>query len=324
MKLLFALVSLLTLVSIKTLCYAQSANFSVSVQVGTTNLILEGYTSPNSFVTFVENSANVATTTADSTGYFTTTLTSYNVTARTLTITSTDTQNRTSSGTSVSVTLIPGTDTTLSNIILSPTFSVNKTSMYTVNDSIIVSGKAVPSSQIQFFIDTLYNTTISVSASGEFTAQLQPSALTIGSHSFYLTSSLGAYESVASPVQSFTIVEQVVSDDDNNYGDDNDDDDDDEDSNDSPASHTQPQLATGLTPQQQVVYPTLPQYPLVPQLFEYAKNIFLTESITNDNIAEYVELWVKYKNRGTLQCDLNQDNICDLVDFSILMYRVGR
>lgn len=307
----FALSFLLTDIS-----YSQSANFSVSVQVGTTNLILEGYTSPNSFVSFVEGVTTVATSSSDITGFFTTTLTSYNVTERTIVISSTDTESRTTTGASYTITLVPGTDTTLSNIFLSPTFSVNKTTMFSTGDSITVTGRAVPNAEIQFFIDTIYNSSITASSTGTFTVALYPTAMSVGTHTFYLKSVVGSYESAASPSQSFTIVQSTESEDSDDDGDE-DDDDDDTDS-DTPSIYTRPVQPTLPT------YPLVPKSPISPQLTDYAENIFLSDKLTADNIAEYVELWVRYRNFGTLQCDLNSDNVCDLVDFSILMYRVGR
>ncbi len=314
MRSLLALVSILSLFLVSSVAYSQSSNFTVSVQVGTTNLVFEGNTSPNSFVSFVEGITTVATTSSDTDGFFTTTLTSYNVPERTIVISSTDTENRTTTGASYTVTLVPGTDTTLSNIILSPTFSVNKTSMYSQNDSIIVTGRAVPNAQVQFFIDSIYNSSISSSSTGTFTVQVYPTGMSAGAHTFYLKGAVGYYESAATPSQSFTIAQSTES-----GGDDGDDDGEDHTSaQDKPAIYTKP------------VSPTLPTYPGVlqpppyPQLTDDAGNIFLTDKLTAENIADYVELWVKYRNLGTLQCDLNNDNICDLVDFSILMYRVGR
>ncbi len=306
----FSFLLLLTDVS-----YSQSANFSVSVQVGTTNLILEGYTSPNAFVSFVEGITTVATASSDITGFFTTTLSSYNTTERTIIISSTDAESRTTTGASYTVTLVPGTDTTLSNIILSPTFSVNKTTMQSEDDSIIVTGKAVPNSQIQLFIDSVYSSSTTASSTGTFTVQLYPTSISAGIHTFYLKGIVGSYESAASPLQNFTITQSTESDDDDE---DNDDGDDEANDQDEPTSYTIP------TPPILPTYPAVLQPPLAPQLTDDAKNIFLTDKLTADNIADYIELWVKYRNFGTLQCDLNNDNICDLVDFSILMYRVGR
>lgn len=312
MKTLSSVVLIFLLLFTGHLLYAQSSSFSVTVQVGTTNLILEGYTSPNSFVSFVENNSTIATTTSDSTGFFTTTLTSYNLTERTITISSTDTSSRTTSGTTVSITLVPGTNTTLSNIVLSPTFSVNKTTMNSTNDSIVITGRAVPNSQIQLFIDTIYNLTVTVDVNGNFSATLLPTSLSEGIHSFYIKSIVGLYESVSSISQSFTISQADESDDD------------DDDNNDENSSQTESPIKVPILP---VYSPANNQTPsisiLIPVLTD-GKNIFLTERITHENISEYVELWSRYKNSGTLQCDLNNDNVCDLVDFSILMYRVGR
>lgn len=318
MRTVIALVSFFSLFILNSVAYSQSSNFTVSVQVGTTNLILEGYTSPNSFVSFFEGVTTVATTSADSTGFFTTTLTSYNISERTIIISSTDTESRTTTGASYTVTLIPGTDTTLSNIILSPTYSVNKTSMYSIGDSITVSGKAVPNAQIQFFIDSVYNSTITASANGDFSVQLYAAAMSVGSHSFYLKGVVGAYESMSSPSQVFTIVQSVPTDTDDDDDDDDDDDTDNAESQDETPAQEAPLLPIPTT------YPIIPQSPLVPQLSDDAANIFFANKLTTDNISEYVELWVRYRKLGTLQCDLNNDNICDLVDFSILMYRVGR
>jgi hypothetical protein len=324
MKVLFALVSFSLLLILTGRVYSQSANFSVSVQVGTTNLILEGYTSPNAFVSFVEGVTTVATTSSDAVGFFTTTLSSYNITERTIIISSTDAENRTTTGASYTVTLVPGTDTTLSNIILSPTFSVNKTTMYSESDSIIVTGRAVPNAQIQFFIDSIYNSSITASSTGTFTVQLYPTTMSVGTHTFYLKGVVGAYESAASPSQSFTIVQSTEPDDDDEDDDDGDDEDDGDDGDDDTSDQDEPTTYAKPIPPILPTYPGVFQPPLAPQLTDDAKNIFLTDKLTADNIAEYVELWVKYRNLGTLQCDLNNDNICDLVDFSILMYRVGR
>jgi hypothetical protein len=208
---------------------------------------------------------------------------------------------------------VPGSDTTLSNIILSPTFSVNKTTVYSSADSITVTGRAVPNAEIKFFIDTIYNSSVISSSVGTFTVSLYPTSMSLGTHIFYLKSVVGLYESMASPSQSFTVA-QVTEDDDNE-----DDDNDSDNSNHEKATVNvipiQPLLPT---------YPLVPESPIAPQFTDNAKNIFLSNRLTVDNIADYIELWVRYRNLGTLQCDLNNDNICDLVDFSILMYRVGR
>ena len=301
--------------------YAQSSNFSVSVQVGTTNLILQGYTSPNSYVTFTENSSIVATTSSDIYGYFETSLTSYNITERTIIISSTDTLNRTTAGTSYTVTLVPGTDTTISNIILSPTYSLSKTQLYSASDTIEISGKSVPNSQIDVYIDSIYNAEILANTNGTFIFNLIPTSLSLGNHTISIKSIYGLHESIISQTYNFTIIQRPTSG--NNDSDEDQDEEDEDNDHDYKQSNeeTEDNVDEGIPSMLDIPILTIPDRGTSEPILD--KDIFL-DKITIENMSDYVDLWIRYKNMNSLLCDLNSDAICDLIDFSILMYRVGR
>jgi hypothetical protein len=186
-----------------------SISVSASIQSPLSSIDLSGYTSPNSFTTLIQDTSVLGTTSASSTGYFHFSLSGINTGSHTFNIFSSDDLNRTSSQAILNLFLTASTLTSASNIILSPTLSLDK-AIVSSGDTLTVSGESLPSAQVTIFTESplrSYSTTSSSSGAWSYTLPAAEMA-TYSPGAYRLYSSVqdnGGNQSIFSPTLNFTV-----------------------------------------------------------------------------------------------------------------------
>jgi len=292
---------------------------SVSIGVGDTILTLKGLASPNSQVTIKESGAVVGTTTAGVDGSFSKSLLNQTSGMHTVSIYSTDKNGLATATITYSISLTAFAETTLANIILPPTVSFAQ-SQITKGENLGVSGLAAPSSTITLVVtnsvDSTTQTETAVSlADGSWSFSFDTNDSVAGIDyvvTVRVTTSAG-YQSEASSPLSFTLNPAPTS-------------------APAPTSTPTPSAVSTITP---TVTPILtliptstptPVLPIAVALFDINGNDKIEKEEILPALKKWVNIWrtALVEKIEKLTCDLNNDGKCNLVDFSILMYYVGR
>ena len=173
-------------------------------------ITLSGYTSPGAFVTVLEGASVVSTGTSTGNGFFSFPLTGLNPGDHTFQVSSTDALSRTTSQSVVETFLLTSSVTTVSNLLLSPTLSLDKTSI-TPGETLTISGLARPSSQVDIFTESpLSNYTVDTDSNGAYSLTLQSSdtqGYVVGQHRVYtIVEDSNGNQSLVSPTVNFTVV----------------------------------------------------------------------------------------------------------------------
>lgn len=124
-------------------------------------LSISGYTSPIAYVTFTKNQAVAGTDVSGSSGYFGKIFSGLPPDTHEYTFFATDQYQRTTSPVTITIYTPAYQETSITDQILSPTISINK-SIYPDGEDIIASGSAVPNSTITIFTQAplrIYSTT---------------------------------------------------------------------------------------------------------------------------------------------------------------------
>ncbi|MEO6728870.1 MAG: hypothetical protein ABIM99_03020 [Candidatus Dojkabacteria bacterium] len=129
-----------------------SNSITFSAQVGDTILILKGYTSPNSLVTFIENNVVIGTIASDSSGYFEKNFTAQNDGIHQIQIHSTDIKNISTPVITKEINLISFQTTEINDIVLPPTVTVNQ-SFFNTGDILIIKGYTIPNTQTELLLN---------------------------------------------------------------------------------------------------------------------------------------------------------------------------
>jgi len=297
---------------------------SVSIGVGDTILTLEGFTSSNSQVTIKEGEVVVGTTVAGSDGSFSKSLLDQTAGLHTISVYSTDINGLATATVTSSISLTAFAETTLANIILPPTVSLSQ-SQITKGESLGVSGLAVPSSTITLVVanavsGTTQTETAISSSDGSWSFSFDTSSCTADNDylvTVRVTTSAG-YQSEASSALSFTV-------------------------NPSPTATPAPTATSTPSPTTAAGEPTStptpattpmptatpipkPVLPSAIAFFDLNRN----DKIEKEEILPALKKWVNswrtalVEKIERLTCDLNNDGQCDLIDFSVLMYYIGR
>ena len=280
---------------------------TVTIRVGVTNLTLSGRSSPQSQITIMENNAVIGTTTADDDGLFSKTLESMEVGLHSISIFATDKNNQTTSTVVYSISLLAGTETTLSNIILPSTVVLSDEEIIQ-GEALIISGYAVPSSIITIFFtkDSKTSTkTANANNNGYWQYSLTAINQEVGNYQLYVrTSTTDGYQSEKSKTMSFKI--QTAST---------------PTPTPTPAETTDAALTPTPTTTPQVTPIPTPSLPSFLRVFDLDNS----GKIELREIFGMVKHWVlSWRNPESDDCDLNQDGVCNLIDFSVLMYYVER
>jgi len=280
---------------------------TVSIQVGDTILTLSGRTSPNAQVTVKENGSVLGTTTADSQGLFSKSLLAQDPGIHSIDLYAADSNNKTTSTVTYSVSLTLGTETTLSNIILPPTITLSGEGI-AKGDNLKISGSAVPSSTVTIFINGTshsYSTSKSTTSGSDGTWEYNfgTGDLALGDYKVEAkTSTTDGYQSESSEIKNFKI--QTA-----------------------PTTTTAPSSVTSTptpTSYPGEVGPTPTSTPTLPsflQPFDFDNSGHLEFGEIFGTVKLWVDLW---RGKTSETCDLNKDKLCNIFDFSILLYYIGK
>ncbi|MBM3205451.1 hypothetical protein FJZ41_01205 [Candidatus Shapirobacteria bacterium] len=280
-------------------------DITVSIQVGDTIMTFSGKTSPLAQVSFLESGAVLGTTTANTAGDFNKSLLLQNPGLHTYSVFTTDTNGDVSSTVNYSVSLINGTETTLSNIILPPTINLSATDIGQ-GDTFKISGLTVIASTVTLFINGTshtYSTSVGTTseADGTWIYNFGTGGLAIGNYNIYAkTNTTGGYQSEASEILNFKIQAAFTP---------------------TSAAGTPGAPTTAVAVGEPGVTPT-PEIEL-PALLRFF-DVDGSGRIEVSEIFESVRMWVDLWRRPFVQtCDLNNDHVCNIIDFSVLMYYIG-
>ncbi len=140
---------------------------SVSGRINDTVITLSGFSSPNALITILEDSAVVATFSANLAGDFSRTLTARVSGPHTYGLFAQDTDGRTTSTYSFILNLTPSVETIVNDIFLPTTIEV------TVGQKVNIFGKGTPNSQVTIFVhSTPFIETTSTDSDGNWNKQI--------------------------------------------------------------------------------------------------------------------------------------------------------
>lgn len=271
-----------------TLVLAES--LSVSMTVGSTNITFSGYTSPNSQVVIKEDGSVVGTTTSDSSGNWTKTISVAIPTLHSYDLYATDTLSLSTATVTYSLNVIGNTTTTIDNIVLPPTIT---------SSAYAVSGSAYPSSTVTLTSSSGDTYSLTVAASGLWTYDL--SSLTGGPYTITAVNTVGSYLSINSTSLSFNGPTPSSA----------------------PASST-PNPSSSSEGSQSTTPPTSSPSPTpTPKQLPFFIKLYDTNSDDTLSLSELITIVTNWLTKH-VPCDLNRDKACNLIDLSILLYYIGR
>lgn len=270
-------------------------SLSVSMRVGTTEIVFSGYTSPNTQVIFKEDGSVVGTIVSNSGGLFTKTISVNTPALHTYELYALDTLSLQSSTISYNLNVVGNTTTTIDNIVLPPTVNLTATTL---------SGSSYPGSTLTISSNLGDNDTLVTPSNGLWSYDL--SSFLGGPHSITLITTVGSYLSISSASIAYTAPTPSPSS---------------TPTPSSPSISVEPSTSPTYTPQSSTtITPS-------PSPFSSPKPFFISiYDSNNDNKLSLTELFDIVKNWLTkhLPCDLNRDQKCNLIDLSILLYYIER
>ena len=160
---------------------AQTEN--VTATVLDTSMSFSGYTSPNSLVTFTDNSVVIGTAVSDGTGKFTKNFPAQSPGPHSVVIWSTDPDSILTQPIQFNLVLTSQNALALGNIYLPPTLNV-PSGIFSGNDTLNIHGYARPQSQVKITVSGPDNPeqTVNTDASGSYNWQLQLRNLASGDY----------------------------------------------------------------------------------------------------------------------------------------------
>jgi len=147
-------------------------------------VIFKGMAYPGAFITLLKNSKVTSTTTSNSNGDFILNLTGISPGTWNFSIFAEDTEKRKSVTLGFSVSIIEGTQTTISDIYISPTIALTG-SLIKKGESLNIKGQAYPDSDLNIFISSpkTFVEKSKVPIDGKWGYSFDTNPLEIGSHS---------------------------------------------------------------------------------------------------------------------------------------------
>ncbi len=291
---------------------------TVAISVGETSLKLSGRASPHAQITFLEAGTVIGTTAADEAGNFVKVFGAQEPGIKNVGLYAVDALGRKTPTLNYSLALISFTQTSLTNIILPPTLSLSQEAVFE-GETLAVSGLSVPLSEVTVFLEGGENAFSSITAgsSGQWQINFSTNGLPAGLYQLFAraTTSEG-YQSENS--ETFYLVINPL-----------------------PATPTPTVIPTApvgeattvITPTLTPVAakptstpaPTPTPTPVLPPSLK-AFDLNNDERITSEEMPQALKKWVFLWREAPRQatCDLNADGICDLIDFSILLYYINR
>lgn len=276
----------------------QASNLTVSLSVGLTYFIINGYTSPSAVITLKENGAVIATAAADSSGYYEVS-TQGEDGVHTYGVYGVDPEGRTTPTISHTVSLTPGSSTTIGDLILPPTL-IPDTVDTSVGTDITLRGYAAPLSDVMIFFASELMATVRTDTTGLYTGRIDTGQYGKGTHILTTRNSLGNGNSSLDS-HSFTITLR------------------------DPEASTVPVRDAGseTSSDPSVTASSAPERGIAWWILHFDvdgdNRLELSEI---ENIANHwVASWAELKDG---HCDIDGDRECKLNDFSILMYYIER
>ncbi|MGI5827888.1 MAG: dockerin type I domain-containing protein [Patescibacteria group bacterium] len=148
-----------------------SVTVSASIAPATASLLISGYSAPGTFITFTENGTVIGTETAGLLGTFTKLLLGLDPGTHNITMYGVDLDNRTTSILPIEVQTPIYQQTTVSDLLLSPTIEIDATEV-TQGDPLIVSGSTIISGDLSIFTESplrTYYATADTSGNWDYT-----------------------------------------------------------------------------------------------------------------------------------------------------------
>jgi hypothetical protein len=136
--------------------FSQGATVSVTASVApaVATLVISGYAAPSTFITFTENGTVIGTTTAGgSNGYFIKHIAGLDPATHSVSLYGVDIYHRTTSIIPIQIYTPIYQETTVSNLLLSPTMAVSDSEI-TQGDVLILQGMAIPDGDINIFTES--------------------------------------------------------------------------------------------------------------------------------------------------------------------------
>jgi hypothetical protein len=288
-----------------------STQITISVGVGDTIINFSGHTSPDSIVTFIENSTVIGTALSDNTGFFTKEFVNQDSGIRNIGIYSTDPDGITTSTLNFEISIAAFTTTFVSNFILPPTITASD-SQTLKGDVLVLEGYAVPDSiiTILFFNSDVTKATTS-HETGYWVYGLSTTDLVAQQYTIYaLAQTESGLISQSSSNISFIVFTQAVSDDSETS-------DDEDTKKDRVVSKTVVIFQDGVP----FVTDIFCFLPLTFRKFDIFGRCSIYYSYMREAISMWYEAW-KGEDSDISVCDFNGDSVCNLVDFSILLYSI--
>lgn len=155
-----------------------------AIAPGSAKVIFEGKAYPGAFITFLKNGQVSGTTVAKDSGDFTLTLTGLSQGTWSFGFFAEDTEKRKSVTLSFSANILGGTETTISGIFISPTITLNGSSVKR-GGAIDILGQAYPNSEVNIFVSSpvAFTKKTAVSDAGKWKYSFDTSPLELGMHS---------------------------------------------------------------------------------------------------------------------------------------------
>ncbi|MEA2020529.1 MAG: Ig-like domain-containing protein [Patescibacteria group bacterium] len=316
---------LISLASPKLVCAGTELN--VTMQVHDTTFIVTGRTSPNAKVTVLEDNSVIGTTLAGGDGSFSKEFPAQDTGVHNYGFYSTDSEGRDTSTINYSVSLFSHTVTTLSNLILPPTYELSATEI-TADEDLLVEGSAVPSSQVVLYFSKagsseISSHTVKAGSTGRWEYSLGLDSLGEGTYEIYgQVTTVDGYQSDAGSVLGFEVTAPPEEEEE-------------EEELVSPPVSVEEEVAPSptLVEEEEEEGPKLPDFMSV---FDPDGDGRISKSEVFDAVKSWVHSWRDYLSDlvadEQLQepplekrtCDLNNDGKCNLRDFSILLYYIER
>jgi hypothetical protein len=163
---------------------AHAATTTVTIGVGDTTLTITGRASPDSFITILDGNNVVGTTTANSSGAFTKTLTAVAPGIHQLQVYGRDSDGRLTDTIRVQVDANEHFETTI-DLFLPPSLQVSHATVVQ-GQTVNYSGATIPNGTVSFVIDDTQTVSIAADSTGRWQYQLATNDLAYGSHTVFV------------------------------------------------------------------------------------------------------------------------------------------
>lgn len=310
---------------------------TLSIDVGDTVVTFSGWTAPNSLVTIKENGVAVGTALSDEQGFFTKTLTAQTPENKVFQLSSTHLPSGSMTDTvEYSVYLTPTVETTLSNIVFPPTAELSATQVLP-DEQLLISGWAPPGSVVELMVGADYFLSFTAGEQGYWSGSISavnlqpgvtfPVVATVIYHGFASQEiNVGSFSVLFFQVPSPTPTPLPTPTPTQSPGAGDDSDDEGEGTTDSVMTPAPTVISDGKLDFGQpnvVVAPTVESLPEILRQYDFNQSGRL-DPFMLDRISEH--WWNAYYpvKQNLATCDLNADQRCDIIDFSILMYWVEK